>query len=188
VRTTVSGASTRARHLILSGSNLFSVTALLQLEHQANRAWLRSAGAPTTKADHDRLDAHLVRCLLSLPAVLTMTLVSATLPLVATDRERDVWTALGDGTRRAIVLMLAAGPMSVGDLAAQLPVTRPAVSQHLKVLKDAGLVNEEAIGTRRIYRLDAAGVAALREQLDDFWIRALGGFRNVVERSRRSKK
>jgi hypothetical protein len=62
--------------------------------------------------------------------------------------------------------MLAAGPMCVGDLAAQLPVTRPAVSQHLKVLKDAGLVGEEAVGTRRIYRLDAAGAAALREQLD----------------------
>jgi DNA-binding transcriptional ArsR family regulator len=107
---------------------------------------------------------------------------------VATDREQDVWAALGDGTRRAIVLMLAAGPMSVGDLAAQLPVTRPAVSQHLKVLKDAGLVYEEAVGTRRIYRLDAAGVAALREQLDAFWDRALGGFRNVVERSRRSKR
>jgi DNA-binding transcriptional ArsR family regulator len=107
---------------------------------------------------------------------------------VATDRKQDVWTALGDGTRRAIVLMLAAGPLSVGDLAAQLPVTRPAVSQHLKVLKEAGLVNEEAVGTRRIYRLDAAGVAALREQLDDFWIRTLGGFRDVVERSRRGRK
>jgi DNA-binding transcriptional ArsR family regulator len=107
---------------------------------------------------------------------------------VTTDRERDVWAALGDRTRRAIVLMLAAGPMSVGDLAAQLPVTRPAVSQHLKVLKDAGLVGEEAVGTRRIYRLDAAGVAALREQLDDFWDQALGGFRKVVERSRRGKK
>jgi DNA-binding transcriptional ArsR family regulator len=107
---------------------------------------------------------------------------------VATDRDRNVWAALGDGTRRAIVLMLAAGPMSVGELAAQLPVTRPAVSQHLKVLKDAGLVSEEAVGTRRIYRLDAAGVAALREQLDDFWTRALGGFRSAVERSRRSKK
>jgi DNA-binding transcriptional ArsR family regulator len=99
-----------------------------------------------------------------------------------------VWAALGDGTRRAIVLMLAAGPMSVGDLAAQLPVTRPAVSQHLKVLKDAGLVHEEAAGTRRIYRLDAAGVAALREQLDDFWGRALGGFRNVVERPKRGRR
>jgi len=86
------------------------------------------------------------------------------------------------------VLLLAAGPMSVGDLAAQLPVTRPAVSQHLKILKDAGLVNEAAAGTRRIYRLDAAGVAALREQLDDFWDQALGGFRNAVEQSRRRKK
>ena len=84
--------------------------------------------------------------------------------------------------------MLAAGPLSVGDLAARLPVTRPAVSQHLKVLKDAGLVSEEAVGTRRIYRLDAAGVAALREQLDHFWDQALGGFRSVVERSRRGKK
>jgi len=107
---------------------------------------------------------------------------------VTTDRERNVWAALGDGTRRAIVLMLAAGPMSVGDLAAQLPVTRPAVSQHLKVLKDTGLVCGEAVGTRRIYRLDPAGVAALREQLDDFWDRALAGFRSVVERSRRGKK
>jgi DNA-binding transcriptional ArsR family regulator len=107
---------------------------------------------------------------------------------VTTDRERDVWVALGDGTRRAIVLMLAAGPMSVGDLAAQLPVTRPAVSQHLKVLKDAGLVSEEPVGTRRVYRLDAAGVAALREQLDDFWDRALRGFRGTLERSKRGKK
>ena len=107
---------------------------------------------------------------------------------MGTDKERDVWAALGDATRRAIVLLLAAGPMSVGDLAAQLPVTRPAVSQHLKVLKDAGLVSEEAVGTRRIYRLDAAAVAALREQLDGFWTQALGGFRNAVERSRRRKK
>jgi DNA-binding transcriptional ArsR family regulator len=107
---------------------------------------------------------------------------------VDTDQERNVWAALGDGTRRAIVLLLAAGPMSVGDLAAQLPVTRPAVSQHLKVLKEAGLVSEEAAGTRRIYRLDAAGVAALRQQLDVFWDQALGGFRNTVERTRRKKR
>jgi len=119
---------------------------------------------------------------------LTALSVSYNLPLVATDRERDVWAALGDRTRRAIVLMLAAGPMSVGDLAAQLPVTRPAVSQHLKVLKDAGLVSEEAIGTRRIYRLDAAAMAMLREQLDDFWAQTLGGFRKVVERTKRGRK
>jgi len=78
--------------------------------------------------------------------------------------------------------------MSVGDIASQLPVTRPAVSQHLKVLKEVGLVSEEAVGTRRIYRLDAVAMAALRGELDDFWNRALGGFRNVVERSRRGKK
>jgi DNA-binding transcriptional ArsR family regulator len=77
--------------------------------------------------------------------------------------------------------------MSVGDLAARLPVTRPAVSQHLKVLKDAGLVDEEAVGTRRIYRVDAAGLAALREQLDDFWDQALAGFQNVVHRSKRGR-
>lgn len=81
------------------------------------------------------------------------------------------------------MLLLAAGPMSVGALAAQLPVTRPAVSQHLKVLKSAGLVREEAVGTRRYYRLDAAGVAALRAELEGFWDRALGGFRDVVEQS-----
>ena len=75
--------------------------------------------------------------------------------------------------------------MAVGDLAAQLPVTRSAVSQHLKVLKEAGLVSEEAVGTRRIYRLDAAGMAALREQLDDFWDHALTGFRQVAERPKR---
>jgi DNA-binding transcriptional ArsR family regulator len=104
---------------------------------------------------------------------------------VATDRERDIWAALGDGTRRAIVLALAAGPMSVGALAGQLPVSRPAVSQHLKVLKEAGLVSEEAVGTRRIYRLDAAGIAVLRDQLDDFWDRALTGFRRVAEGPKR---
>jgi len=114
--------------------------------------------------------------------------VRHSLPLVTANRDKDVWAALGDGTRRAIVLMLAAAPMSVGDIAARLPVTRPAVSQHLRVLKDAGLVTEEAAGTRRIYRLDAAGVAALREQLDDFWGRALGGFQNAVERSRKGRK
>jgi DNA-binding transcriptional ArsR family regulator len=107
---------------------------------------------------------------------------------VKTNREKTVWAALGDGTRRTIVLMLAAGPMSVGDIASQLPITRPAVSQHLKVLKEVGLVSEEAVGTRRIYRLDAVAIAALRGELDDFWNRALGGFRNVVERSRRGKK
>ena len=93
----------------------------------------------------------------------------------------DGWTALGDPTRRAIVERLAERPRAVGELARELPVSRPAVSQHLKVLKDAGLVAEQAVGTRRIYRLNAAGVAALRDQLDTFWNRALAGYQDLVE-------
>ena len=83
---------------------------------------------------------------------------------------------LADGTRRAIVSRLADGPQAVGQLAAELPVSRSAVSQHLKVLKDAGLVSERAVGTRRVYRLNAAAVAALRDQLDTFWQRALASY------------
>jgi DNA-binding transcriptional ArsR family regulator len=94
----------------------------------------------------------------------------------------DGWEALGDRTRRAIVDQLARRPYSVGELAAQLPVSRPAVSQHLKVLKDAGLVTERAAGTRRIYRLNPVAVAALRDQLDTYWNRALAAYRDVVER------
>ena len=82
---------------------------------------------------------------------------------------------MADGTRRTIVARLADGPMAVGELAAELPVTRSAVSQHLKILKDAGLVSERAAGTRRIYRLNPVAVAALRDQLDTFWQRALLG-------------
>jgi DNA-binding transcriptional ArsR family regulator len=100
---------------------------------------------------------------------------------VNTYRSDDGWDALGDSTRRSIVLSLAERPQAVGELAEGLPVSRPAVSQHLKVLKDAGLVAEQAVGTRRIYRLNAAGVAALRDQLDTFWNRALGGYQIVVE-------
>ncbi len=95
---------------------------------------------------------------------------------MSTNQERDVWAALGDGTRRAIVLMLAAGPLSVGDLAAQLPVTRPAVSQHLKVLKDAGLVHARQEGTRRIYSVDPQGLTDIRAYFDSFWDEALERF------------
>ena len=91
------------------------------------------------------------------------------------------WTALADGTRRAIVMELAAGERAVGELAAVLPVSQPAVSQHLKVLKDLGLVSERADGTRRIYRLDEAGVVALRDQLDAFWSRTMSGFQQVMD-------
>lgn len=92
-----------------------------------------------------------------------------------------MWEAFGDPTRRSIVALLADGPRAVGELAADLPITRPAVSQHLKVLKDAGLVTERAAGTRRIYQLDTLAVSALRDQLDTFWDRALSGYSNVVE-------
>lgn len=85
----------------------------------------------------------------------------------------EVWEALGDGTRRAILELLADAPRAVSELADQLPVSRPAVSQHLKVLRAAGLVTDESAGTRRIYRLNPAGVQALRDQLDTFWNRAL---------------
>ena len=100
---------------------------------------------------------------------------------MGTDQRSDGWGALGDGTRRAIVLSLADKPKAVGELAAELPVTRPAVSQHLKVLKEAGLVAEKPDGTRRIYHLNAAGLSALRDQLDTFWSRALSGFHERVE-------
>ncbi|PYI69728.1 transcriptional regulator [Arthrobacter livingstonensis] len=103
------------------------------------------------------------------------------LPFVDTYRVDDAWEALGDRTRRAIVECLAERPRAVGELAAQLPVSRPAVSQHLKILKDAGLVSEHADGTRRIYRLNPAGMGALRDQLDTFWTRALTAYKSVVE-------
>jgi DNA-binding transcriptional ArsR family regulator len=93
----------------------------------------------------------------------------------------DGWTALGDPTRRAIFERLASGPSAVGELANQLPVTRPAVSQHLKVLKDARLVTSSRDGNRRIYRADPEGVAAMRDQLDRFWNQALATFKTVVE-------
>ena len=96
-------------------------------------------------------------------------------------QSEDGLGALGDRTRRAIVLLLAERPHAVGELAAGLPVTRPAVSQHLKVLKDAGLVDEEPIGTRRVYRLNAAGLLALRDQLDTFWDRALNAYQDLTE-------
>jgi DNA-binding transcriptional ArsR family regulator len=95
--------------------------------------------------------------------------------------EADGWTALGDPTRRAIFERLADRPQAVGELASELPVSRPAVSQHLKVLKDAGLVVDRAAGNRRVYRVDPDGVRALRAQLDRFWNQALTTYKEVVE-------
>jgi DNA-binding transcriptional ArsR family regulator len=91
-------------------------------------------------------------------------------------------SALGDPTRRAIFERLAERPRAVGELARELPVSRPAVSQHLKVLKDAGLVVDTAVGTRRVYRVDPEGVDELRAYLDGFWNRALRTFKDVAER------
>jgi DNA-binding transcriptional ArsR family regulator len=87
----------------------------------------------------------------------------------------------GDPTRRAIFELLARHPWSVGELAKQLPVTRPAVSQHLRVLKDGGLVVSRSEGTRRVYRIDPAGVGALRAYLDRIWDQALGAYQLAAE-------
>jgi DNA-binding transcriptional ArsR family regulator len=90
--------------------------------------------------------------------------------------------ALGDPTRRSIFERLVTRPMAVGELADELPVSRPAVSQHLKVLKEVGLVVDQANGTRRVYRVDPRGVDALRAYLDQLWDTALAAFAEAVER------
>jgi DNA-binding transcriptional ArsR family regulator len=100
---------------------------------------------------------------------------------VATFRGHQGWEALGDPSRFAIVQYLSERPRAVGELADELPISRQAVSQHLRVLKDAGLVADKAEGTRRIYRLNPVGVAALKDQLDAFWRRALDGYQNTVD-------
>ena len=105
--------------------------------------------------------------------------MSLCLPFVQT--YQSAWTALGDPTRKAIFELLADRPRAVGELAGELPVSRPAVSQHLRVLKDAGLVVDQAVGTRRIYRLDPDGLAVLRADLDRFWGKALAAYKGAVE-------
>ena len=89
--------------------------------------------------------------------------------------------ALGDATRMAIFQKLAAGPQAVNELASTLPVTRPAVSQHLKVLKEAGLVTDTRAGTRRLYQLDPEGVALLRTHFDQMWTQAMSAFQAAAE-------
>src|SRR5437660_12221537 len=104
-----------------------------------------------------------------------------------TNAER-VFSALHDPTRRAVLDRLRNGPKPVGEIARGLPVTRPAVSQHLKVLKEAGLVADRSEGTRRIYYIDPKGLGAMRAWLDQFWEAALAAFAAEVERSEKSKK
>lgn len=89
--------------------------------------------------------------------------------------------ALGDATRLAILERLVEHPHAVVELAKEFPISRPAVSQHLRVLKDAGLVTDEAVGNRRIYRADPVALGALRDQLDRFWARALDAYKVAVE-------
>jgi DNA-binding transcriptional ArsR family regulator len=95
-----------------------------------------------------------------------------------------VLDALGDWTRRQIFDALKSGPHSVGELAARVPVSRPAVSQHLKVLKDAGLVLDTRDGTRRIYRVDPSGLAGIRAYFDSFWDEALERFADEARKER----
>ena len=95
--------------------------------------------------------------------------------------QTDPVTALGDPTRRAVFELLADGPRAVGELAGRLPVTRPAVSQHLKVLKEAGLVIDRPDGTRRLYELNPDGIGAVRAYFDRFWNQALTSFKQRVE-------
>jgi DNA-binding transcriptional ArsR family regulator len=100
---------------------------------------------------------------------------------------RDAMDALGDPTRRAIVERLRSGPLAVGEIADELPVSRPAVSQHLRVLKEAGLVTERREGTRRLYRLDPDGLGEVRDYFDDFWNEALAAFKVTAEEERRNR-
>jgi DNA-binding transcriptional ArsR family regulator len=96
--------------------------------------------------------------------------------------------ALGDPTRRAIFEELRGGPRAVGELARRVPVSRPAVSQHLRVLKGAGLVTERKQGTRHLYRIDPDGVAELREWFEAFWDEALAGFKAAADSDKEEKK
>jgi DNA-binding transcriptional ArsR family regulator len=114
-------------------------------------------------------------------------LVSDSLPLVNAYLQAGL-DALGDGTRMAIFQRLANGPMAVNELAGTLPVSRPAVSQHLRVLKDAGLVTDRRDGTRRMYQLDPEGVARLRAHFDQVWEKALGAFQSAAESTKKGEK
>jgi DNA-binding transcriptional ArsR family regulator len=100
----------------------------------------------------------------------------------------DCWDALGDRTRRTIFRTLVRRPCAVGELARELPVSRPAVSQHLKVLKDAGLVVDRPDGNRRIYQVNPDGLQTLRAELDQFWGSALAGFKDVVEQQTKEQR
>jgi DNA-binding transcriptional ArsR family regulator len=100
---------------------------------------------------------------------------------------QNAFMALADPTRRRVFETLGSGPKSVGEIAHGLPVSRPAVSQHLRVLREAGLVADRAEGTRRVYAIDPRGLGTLRKWLDQFWDAALQAFAEEVERSEKSR-
>jgi DNA-binding transcriptional ArsR family regulator len=102
--------------------------------------------------------------------------------------QSDAWIALGDPTRKAIFELLVDRPRPVGELARELPVSRPAVSQHLRVLKAAGLVVDQAVGTRRIYHVDPDGLAGLRADLERFWGKALAAYKVAVEQPTKEER
>lgn len=106
------------------------------------------------------------------------------LPTSATGAEPDPFDALGDPQRRTILRLLGEGERSVGDLAAGMPISRPAVSRHLRVLREAGLVREQAVGTRRIYALHETGIEAVRAYLEQVWGEAAVRFRLMAENTR----
>lgn len=107
--------------------------------------------------------------------------VSNNLRLVETYQHHAQMAALGDATRRAILERLLSGPTAVGELAREFPVTRPAISQHLRVLKDAQLVVDHPVGNRRLYQVNPAGIEALRAYFDRFWAQALSAFQRAAE-------
>ena len=107
-------------------------------------------------------------------------MVSSNLPLVTTNHDRQL-DAIGDPTRRTILGKLRRGPMPVGKLAKGLPISRPAVSQHLRILKDAGLVTDRAEGNRRLYELNPAAFNSLREYFDELWGTALMAFKKRID-------
>ncbi len=112
-------------------------------------------------------------------------LVSGNLPFVATDHVLD---ALGDPSRRQILELLREGPAPVGELSARLPISRPAVSQHLRVLEECGLVTHDPVGTRNVYRVAPDGLLALRKWLDQFWGSALDSFADYTRQERRPRR
>ena len=101
---------------------------------------------------------------------------------------QEVLNALGDGTRRRIFEQLRHGPVAVGEIARGLPVSRPAVSKHLRVLSGAGLVHYKSAGTRNLYQVDERGLGEIRTWLDGFWDEALTGFARQVEHGRRTRR